>query len=67
MEFEILVFRQEVKASQETLDKFHARLKQVSEVCSFYDVDTEWLWWHKPIRGRSSVQHGEENATNADA
>ena len=42
MEFEVFVFRHGVQASKETLDKFHARLKQFSKKnCSFYDVDSE--------------------------
>ena len=41
VEFEVFVFRQVAQASKETLDKFHARLKQLSKNCSFYDVDRE--------------------------
>ena len=41
VEFEVFVFRQEAQASEETLNTFHARLKQLSKNCSFHDVDRE--------------------------
>ena len=41
VEFEVFVFRQEAQASDETLNTFHARLKQLSKNCSFHDVYRE--------------------------
>ena len=41
VEYEVYVFRQAAQLPTETLDKFHARLRQLAKNCEFADVDRE--------------------------
>ena len=41
VEYEVFVFRQAEQQTDETLDKFNARLKQLAKNCNFHETDKE--------------------------
>lgn len=41
IEYEVYVFRQAAQLGSESLDKFHARLRQLAKNCNFNDLDRE--------------------------